>query len=937
MQRVLLIAMLIFSFTVSFAQKTTVSGRVYDSVINKALAYTTVSLVKANDSTLVTFTRADAAGVFKLNAIEKGKYLVSTSYVGYLPVWKAIEVSGVNGIENIGDINMQDITSAGDVTVNAKRAPVVINNDTLEFNTENFRTQPNAVVEDMLKKMPGVTVDKDGTIKVNGQTVRRVLVNGKEFFTGDVKMATQNLSADAVDKVQVFDKKSDQSEFTGIDDGNSEKTINLKLKKDKNNALFGKVIAGAGTEQRYDAQANVNKFKGNEQLSFLGMSNNTNRQGFQLTDVLNFTGELSRGMRNGGGIVIKTDGGDDNAGLPITGLGQNQHGVANTTAGGVNYNNTWNKGKTDWSSNYLGSDIHLVTNKESNTQNILPGSSFNRFQLSNSVNDNVQHKLNFILDQKIDSSFSFKITPSLSWQNTNKRSAVSYTSITPDNIKLNDGFSNTTSNADAFNVSNNALFRKRFQRKGRTISLNTSMTYNHSELAGTLLSGNKFYDANGNVNDSAINQTNQRNAITKNFGATLTYTEPLGKRSLFELTTFYNTNIGNSVKKTFDFNNNSGKHDQLNATLSNDYNSNYTYSGGGLNFRTNQKKVNITAGASLQSAELKSINNSNDQSIQQNFTDVLPTAILQYNISRMKNIRLEYSTSTTQPSLTQLQPVADISDPLNISIGNPQLQRQYNHSIQLNLFAANPVERKNLFSFISFSATSNAIIRSDSIKQNGTRISSYTNANGTYNIFGNLEYGFPLKKLKSRIEIGCSTTYSKNASFVNGQRNNIDAFSIGPNISYNFSIDNKIDIDLTARLSVNNTKYALQQFANNSYVQQNYGIDLTDYFPWGITLHNEFNYILSTGRTDGFNTHIPLWNASLAKSFLKNKRGEFKFSAFDLLNQNTGITRSSNQGYIVDEKYNVLQRYFLFSLTYSLNKSGLNNGGPKAVIKTFNN
>jgi hypothetical protein len=936
MQKMLLVAILIVTAQISFAQTTIVKGRVFDSVAHKGLAYTTVSIVYADDSSLVSFTKADSIGLFTLNAVEKGTYLISASYVGYITVWKKIIVSGTS-TENIGDVFMQDVKFGNDVLVTVKRAPVVINNDTLEFNTENFRTQPNAVVEDMLKKMPGVTVDKNGTVKVNGETIKRILVNGKEFFTGDVKMATQNLPADAVDKVQVFNKQSDQSAFTGIDDGNSEKTINLKLKKDKSNALFGKLMAGAGNDGKYDAQANVNKFKGNEQLSFLGMSNNTNRQRFQLIDVLNFTGELSKGMRNGGGVQIKINGDEDNNGLPITGLGQSQQGIANTTAGGINYNNLWNKNKTDWSSNYLASNIHLITNKASNTQNILPGLTLNRFQLSNTINDNTQHRFNVILDQKIDSSFSFKISPSATWQSTNKKSSTTYNEATADGIKLNDGYSNTTSNADAFNFTNNILFRKRFAKKGRTISLNMSMGYNHSDINGTLISGNTFYNPDGSKYDSSINQVYSRNAITRNFGSTLIYTEPLGKKSLLEFSGFFNTNIGSSNKQTFDYNNLSGKHDAFNFLLSNDYTSNYTYSGGGINFRTNQKKVNITAGAQLQSAELKGVNNSFHQNISQHFLDVLPDVIMQYNISSMKNLRFEYNASTTQPGITQLQPVADVSDPLNIIIGNANLKRAYQHNIQLSLFAANPAARKNLFGFFNFTTSSDAIVRSDTIKQNGTRISSYTNANGVYNIFGNLEYGFPLKKLKSRIEVGNNITVSKNVSFINTEKNYTNAFSAGPNIDYHFGIDDKIDLDITARLSLNHTKYSLQQFSDNNYLQQNYGIDMTNYLLWKISVHNQFNYILNTGRTDGFNTKIPLWNTSVAKNILKNNRGEFKFSVQDLLNKNTGINRSSNQGYIVDEKYNVLQRYFLVSFTYSLNKSGLNSGGPRAVIRTFNN
>lgn len=933
MQRLLYILLSCCISLYSLAQKTAIKGRVYDSVIHKGLAYATVSLVQQKDSTLVSFSRADAEGKFNINAVEKGSYFISTSYVGYNPVWKPVTITASENPQDIGDVYMHDLTVLNEVTVNTKRPPVTINNDTLEFNTENFKTQPNAVVEDMLKKMPGVTVEADGTLKVNGQTVKRVLVNGKEFFTGDIKMATKNLPADAVDKVQVFDKQSDQSVFTGVDDGNSEKTINLKLKKDKANALFGKTAAGAGTDQRYDAQTNINKFKGDEQVSLIGMTNNTNRQGFSISDVLNFTGEMSRGMRNGGGIVIRTDGDNDN-GLPVTGLGQNQQGVANTTAGGINYNNAWNN-KTDLNASYTGSDIHLLTNKQTNTQYIAGSNSYNRLQTSNSTNDNTQHRLNAILDQKIDSSLSVKITSAATWQQTNKKTSTAYTSENIGKIKLNEGYSNTTSNADAFNLANTALLRKKFQKKGRTLSLNLNATYNHSASSGTLYSENTFYN-NGTGKDSLINQTNNRDAVTRNMGANLTYTEPIGKKSLLEFSSFINANIGNSDKQTYNYNNASGKHDELNTLLSNDFKSNYTYTGGSVNFRSNLKKMNITVGTSLQSASLKVTDNTYQQNTQQNFTDLLPNAMLQYNITKMKNIRLVYNTSTTQPGIAQLQPVADVSDPLNISIGNPLLKRQYNHNLMLNLFAADPIERKNLFAFFNFSTSLNSIVQSQTINSDGSRVSTYENANGIYSLMGNINYGFPLKKLKSRIEIGTSVTVGKNASFINSQRNDINNTSIGPNIAYDVNLDEKLDIRASARVTINNSKYSLQQNTDNSYLQQRYGFEMVNYLPAKIILTNEFNYTINSGRSDGFNTSMPVWNAAVAKSLLKNNRGEVKLSVTDLLKQNTGISRSSSLGYITDEKYNVLQRYFLLTFTYSLNKSGL-RGGPGPVIRTFDN
>jgi len=940
MQKNLLAFIFIITTAIVSAQKITVKGRVVDSVINKGLAYATVSLVKAQDSMLVTFSRADSLGNFELNGVDKGRYLISSSYVGHIPIWVPVTITAEQSVYHAGDIYMADTSSLRGVNVFAKRPPVEINNDTLEFNTENFKTQPNAVVEDMLKKMPGITIDADGTVKVNGQIVKRVLVNGREFFTGDVKMATKNLNADAVDKVQVFDKKSDQSTFTGVDDGNSEKTINLKLKKDHNNALFGKVTAGAGTDGRYNAQANINKFKGNEQESFIGMANNTNRQGFSLMDVLNFTGELSRGMRNGGGnINIQTnDNGNNNNGLPVTGLGQSQQGVASTAAGGFNYNNTWNKGKTDLSANYTASNVHLLTDMQSNSQYLLPGNSYNRADTSNTINNATQHRFNVILDQKVDSSLSFKLTPSLTIQHSNKTMQEDYISATPASVKLNDGFSNTTSQSDAVNFTTDALLRKRFAKKGRTISADFNFAYNHSTQNGSQLSNNAFYDSTGNSLDSNINQYTSKDAVTRSFGGNVTYTEPIGKRSLLAFSGFYNANTGQSNKQAYNYNSTSGKHDLYDSLLSNDFSSNYTYSGGGISFRGNRKKMSITAGASLQAAVLSTTNNTTMGNIRKPFTDVLPTAVFQYQFSQTKNLRIEYNAYTTQPTVSQLQPVADLSDPLFVTTGNPALQRAYNNSIAVNFFSANPSKRTNLFGFINYTSTANAIVQSDSITAYGAQVTKPVNTSGVQSLFGNLEYGFPLRKLKSRIEIGTSVNLGKSVSFVNGARNDIATSVIGPNVTYSFSKDDVVDIDVTADIRFNTAKYSLQSALNTNYARQDYGINITNYLPWGLSLHNEFNYILNTGRTGGYNTNIPLWNATLAKAFMKNKRGEIKLSVLDMLNRNTGISRSSNLGYIVDEKYNVLQRYFLLSFTYSLNKSGLKSGGgPNIKIKTFNN
>ncbi len=927
---VTLLSMILLTFTASAQNGPALKGLAFDTTAKKGLAYATISIVDTKDSTLVTFTRADSSGYFTIKSLSKGNYLLSASYVGYVPQWLPITIRE-NSTLDLGVISMTDLVNSTDVVVTARRPPITINNDTVEFNTENFKTQPNAVVEDLLKRLPGVVVDPDGTIRLNGQKINRVLVNGKEFFTGDPKIATKNLDADAVDKVQVFDRKSDRAQFTGIDDGNTEKAINLKLKKDRNKSTFGRVAAGAGDQGRYDAQTNINHFNDDLQLSLLGMGNNVNKQGFSIEDVMNFNGDLTRGLRNGGGgLTIRTGSGND--GLPVTGLGPNQQGIATTYAGGLNYNDVWNK-KSDVNSSIMASDIDLLTNRSSNRQNLLPGNNFNYQSTSTNARKIQQQRWNGSIDHKFDSLISLKVTPQVSVQRNINRSMSNYESVNLSGQKLNDGSTNNSSISDAMNLSANALYRQRLKKKGRTLSGNFNINYNDSKQNADLYTRNTFYTGGVPQRDSITNQKNTRNSITRNFSANITYTEPIGKRSLLELSAFYNTNSGQSDRKTFDFNSGSGKYDQYNLLLSNDFSSSYNFAGGTVAFRSNQRKLNFTLGSSFQAATLRSINNTNANVIQQKFSDLLPMAVMQYKFNSSKSLSLNVNTSTTQPTTAQLQPVAEISDPLNIYSGNPNLKRSYTQSVSLNFSSTNIYKMNNLFAFLSFNKTNNAIVNSDVIQANGARMSMPVNADGPMFAMGSISYGFPIKKIKSRVDFGMNVNMQKNVAFLNSARNDISNTGIGPSFTYTFNKDGIMDIYASARVNISKAKYSLQPQLNTNFLQQTYNIEANFYLPFGFVMNNGFNYIVNTGRADGFNTRVPFWNASLAKSFLKNKRGELKFSAFDLLNRNVGVNRSVSQNFIEDSRYNVLQRYFLLTFTFRLHKSAA-AGGPRIMVRT---
>ena len=906
---------------VGFAQNLTIQGSLKDSIANRALNSATVSLVYANDSSLVSFSRTNEAGVFNFKNVAPGNYLISVSYVGYIPKWVPVLI-GTDKTVEMGLIYMNDVNTMSTVTVTARRPPVVINGDSVEFNSENFKTAPNAVVEDLLKKMPGMEVDKAGGITVNGKKVTKVFVNGKEFFTGDPVMATKNLPADAVDKIQVYDRKSDQAMFTGIDDGSEETAINLKLKKDRNKSTFGKLNAGAGTPSVFDAQGNVNVINNEEQFSAIGGANNTNRQNFSGRNIINFSGGGGGRPGAGGGVTVNFSGGSGETDA-------NAQGIADTYSIGGNYSNLFNDKKTEFNANLSVSDVERNNISSSFTQNLTPGNAFNRISNSNSIAGNKQQSFGSTIDHKVSDNFSFRFTPSLGLQQTTNYSEDSTQTYLTNGNLLNSNTTVASSASDAVNAASTLLLRKKFAKKGRTLSSTITQSFNRSNSTGNQFTEQLSYLNNKLTNDSILDQQNTRKGENSSYSANLIYTEPLGKKSLLEFNTYLSKSIGSSSRRIFDRNDATDRYDLLNTRLTNEFNSEYTYSGGGMSYRSNQKKYNFSTGVSLQKAVLDGENISAKTKLSQSFQDILPNATFRYNFSQTKNLNVDYRTSTNQPSITQLQPVLDQSNINRQSIGNPDLKRSYVHNLNIRFFSSKILAGKSFFSTLNASTTNNSIVNYDSVLPNRTILTRPVNVNGAYRINGSMNYGFGIKKLKSRLSFGLNAGLNNNISYANGILNTIVTKSTGPSMSYTYIVDDVIDINLTARYSFSQTSNEVNPTLNTNFLTKVFGADMTNYLPFNIVLNQSFNYAINTGRAEGFNTSIPIWNASFSKFFLKNKRAEIKMSAFDLLNKNIGINRNVSQNQIVDRSYNVISQYFMLTFTYSLQKSGL-AGGARA-------
>jgi hypothetical protein len=928
---------ILFAF-IGFAQRNgSVRGIAFDTIAHQPIANATVTLVEKKDSSLVSFTMTDNAGRFELTGIANGEYRVLITHVNYHNSGAVFSISDNNKSRDFGNIVMTDKNKVLDeVVVSNEGPPVTMIADTIQYNAGSFKTQPNASVEQLLKKLPGVKVEKDGTIKAQGEKVSRVLVDGKEFFGNDPKIATKNLPADAVDKVQVYDKQSDQAQLTGFEDGNYEKTINLKLKKDKKKGIFGKVSAGGGTDERYEGKFNVNSFKGARQMSAIGMGNNDNAEGFSFMDILNFSGELSNLKNGGGGNININISGADAAGL---GLGNNQNGGINTAwGGGINYNNIIGT-KLDLQSNYFFNRFNPNVEQHINRQNFLPGTTSYYDQNSFSDKLNNSQRLNLNMLYQIDSSASLRIAPSFNYQKTRNQSSSDFRTLGADNsTKINDGYNNNLSKSDGYNFRNDLVFRKKFKRKGRTFSLSLQTSLNETKGTGELSSITNFYNPSGGLDGSdTLNQHSNTKGDLKAYTARAVYTEPIFKRSLLEFSVGKSNTRSTAELATYDYNKLSAKYDHLNDEQTNDYENTYGFTSAGIRMRTQTKKYNYSFGLTWQQAELegKITTGIKDSLIGKLFHNLLPNARFQYNISKFRTLSFTYGATTNQPTMSQLQPVPDLTNTLYIRNGNPNLKQEYTHNFQVNLNLINPYRNKNLFFFLTAQSTRDKIVNYDSVNlQTGVRYTTPINVNGVYNINSDISYSVPARFLKGTIEIGSRTGYFKTKQFINTFANDIKTWSLGPELRLDMNPNDKVSISAGVNVNYNKTKYSLQSALNTDYLSQEYNASFDWQLPKLFFISSEFTYTINSQRAQGFNTKVPIWNASISKQLLKYRRGELKLSARDLLDKNIVINRTTNQNYIEDSRTNSLRRFFMLSFTYSLSKTGLNSGGGGLKIIT---
>jgi hypothetical protein len=934
-----LLSLLSLVFLVSFASAqsvATVKGILIYSLNKQSLKDASIVVLAASDSSLEVFTLAKADGSFIINNAPFGEMLVEVKFQGYEPFSKKITFSAKNSLVDLGKIYLkQAANDLGNVTVS--QSPVQMKKDTVEFTASAFKTKPNAVAEDLLKKIPGIQVDKDGGIKAQGETVQRVLVDGKRFFGDDPKMATRNLPPDIIDKIQVFDAASDQSAFTGFDDGNRVKTINITTRKDKRKGYFGRAALGAGAnsdDALYDNNINISKFNGDQQITFTGQANNVNKQNFSVQDMLGSLGGGGFGGAGGGGGrggATMVMGGGGGGGLLGTGGGG---GIVRTLAAGLNYKDNWGT-KTQFSGSYFYNDQTTNRDQNSLTENLVTGSTDSSIfskQVQSSVTNNKNHRINFNIETNFDTSNTLIIRPNISFQNTHSETYQTTNSTRGKILNLNSSRVNSARDNEGINGSLEATFRHRFAKKGRTYSIGLNSSYNTNDGSGNNLSINEFNLPTRNYIDT-LDQIYTTNRDGKNNSATLSYTEPIGKNKLLEFNYNISSNVNTSGRSTLGYNKVSREYDIAIPNLSNIFENTFNANRLTVNYRIQNAKYNFSIGSGLQVGDLVSKNISTNVNLKQHFVNLFPSANFRYDFSKSKNLRMFYNGRTSQPSAEQLQPVIDNTNPLLIRTGNPNLKQQFSHSFRFLFNSFDIFTQKIIFATISGSFIENDIQNSTTISGGGVQTIKPVNLSGTYNVNGFFNYGFPIKKPKSNLNLMANVSRSQTQTLVNSISNFTRNTNLGGTISWTTNIKEGFDMNFSSNSNLTMARYTLQPQQNGDFFTQTVSTEATIYSKSGWVLSTDFDYIYNGGRSEGFNTSIPLWNASLSKQMLKNKAGELKFYVFDLLNQNISISRNVTSNFIQDMQTRVLKRYFMISFTYNLRKFGATQGPQNPMMR----
>lgn len=905
----------------------TIAGVVVDSLSGKPLREASVALLSGRDSSYVTYTVTDGDGRFVLRKVAPGAYQLLVTSLGYASQRRPVRMLEAVPVA-VGTVQLVALThDLGEVVIEQERAPVSIQGDTIAFNAQAFKTQPNAAVEALLKKLPGVEVDRDGTIRAQGQTVNRVLVDGKPFFGDDPKIATRNLPADIIDQVQLYDQQSDQAAFSGMDDGNRQRTINLTIKRDKRKGYFGTNAAGGGTDGRYRGQLGLNRFNNGRQLSALASANNVNQQDFGDTGGLPTPdggfgpgGPLS-GSLGGGRVVVAGGSGSRTGANPAA---QQPTTITETGAAGLNYRDAWGR-RAEVATSYFATRAVVTSDHQRRRENVAGGEDGAPLITNQSAagrTHTLGHRANLRLDYVLDSLTSLRVAPTAAWQTVGQLSTTDQQTTATQQL-LNRSLTRYDATNQVLAGAGNALLMRRFGRAGRLFSANLNTTLNNQDGAAINQATNTFFDSSGTVQPTQIHQRIGQDEASRTHVLTFSYVEPLSLVHKLEVRAERTDTRARAARTVADYADATGQFDQLNPAFSNQFDYGFTATRAGLTVQTRRLRYGYAVGVDAQRADLRVENQSLATTSHRRFTTLLPSAMFTWTGSRSRTLRFNYRTRLAPPTATQLQPVVDNTNPLNLQVGNPALRPETYHLLTATYQQFNVAANRSIFGVLTATGAQNRIVSATTYDARGIQLTQPVNADGYRALTGFLSAGQRLTPQRLNFNLTTNAATTRGLSFVDSQPNVAHTWQLGQGVSVNSAFNEKLELGLGANLTWQQARYRLLPQQNTAYWTQRLTADLYYQLPGRLVLTTDLWYTATTGRAAGYNQRVVLWNGGLARQFFRNRQGELKLSVFDLLGQNRGITRNVTDTYLEDVRSRVLMRYWLLSFTYQLRRFGV--------------
>lgn len=885
-----------------------ISGVVAD-MDNEPLAGASLRLLRARDSVAVKGAAADNDGKYTIRDIANGKYILEASYIGHNKEFVDIAVNGRS--LRTDTIRLSDEAYTLDaVTVTGIRTPVKVMEDTIEFNADTYKVQPNAVVEDLLKRLPGVEVSSDGKITSNGKEVTKILVDGKEFFSDDPKVASKNLPVNMVDKLQIVDRKSDLARITGVDDGEEETVINLTVKKGMKNGWFGSAEAGYGTDDRYMGSFNVNRFWNDNQITLLGGINNINEPGF--TD-----GASGRFRRFGG-----------------------DNGITTSRALGLNFN-VGNKEIFRVGGDVMYSNTSIRTRSTTDRQYLFADSTsyVNSGKYSYDKGHNV--RADFRIQWNPDSLNTLEVRPRMMYNSSDALSVDS--SLTRagdiDLTRVTQSRNRSTSDGTSWEFGLSVIYNHKFaSRPGRSFSVHLEGSTSNVRENEDSYSWNRFFllDDKTDVYDQYANN----HTWNKTLSARLSWTEPLGNVRNGNFLTFsyrWRYRWNNADRLTYDrpvswpggYDNDPLIGDELvwNQELSNSFRNNYMSQDIRAGFRHVSRLWTIDAGLSVvpqMSSSHDLIDNARDIPTRHTL-NIAPYLRYRWKFSKQRTLNLDYRGRSSQPSMSQLQPVADKSDPLRIVVGNPSLDPTFTHNIRLRFQDFNADAQRSIMAMAFANITQNSIVSNTTYDATtGGQTTTYNNVNGVWSAMAMGMYSQPLRNRSFVFNTHLGTRLNHNVGFNNGLRNTSMTFDVMISPSLAWRPEN-IELELRPRYNFQSTRNSVQSGSNRNVHGYGFSLYGSYYTPFGVVLTTDLNYDATSGYSAGYDRNEWMWNASIAYQFLRDRSATITLKAYDLLHQKSNISRNVTANYIDDSSYNSLTRYFMVTFSYKFNTFGKGN------------